>query len=84
MTPLMWAARNGRVATVKLLLAKQARLDVLSGDLSQGKLTALGFAEQAKHADIVRLLKQAGATQTREAPKSFKVRIRRGGEWITA
>lgn len=83
MTPLMWAARNGRVATVKLLLTKKARLDILSDSLGQGTLTALGFAEREGHLDVVRLLKQAGAGQKQETPKPFKVRVRRGGEWIT-
>ena len=83
MTPLMWAARNGRVATVKLLLTKKARVDVLSGNLSQGELTALGFAKQARHSAVVRLLKQAGATRAQQASKPFEVRIRRGGKWIT-
>lgn len=83
MTPLMWAARHGRVSTTKFLLSKQAQLDLLSDRLSNGRLTALGFAERDGHAEIVRLLRQAGATQTKEAPKSFKVRVKRGGVWVT-
>lgn len=83
MTPLMWAARNGRVSTTKLLLSKKAQLNLLSDSLSNGRLTALGFAERDGHGEIVSLLRQAGATQTKEAPKSFKVRVKRGGVWVT-
>ncbi len=58
-TPLMIAARTGNVAVVKLLLAKGA--DVHARDAT-GK-SALQLAEEAKNAQVVDLLKQAGAKE---------------------
>ncbi len=57
MTALMWAARNGRASTVKLLIAHGANLHAVSGNLSYGKLTALEFAEKEHHAEVVRILR---------------------------
>ncbi len=83
MTALMWAARNGRASTVKLLIAQGANLHAVAGNLSYGKLTALEFAEKEHHAEVVRILRSGGAKPRVEAPKAYEVRVRRGGEWVT-
>jgi len=83
MTPLMWAARNGRASTVTLLVAHGAKLDAVSGNLSYGNLTALEFADREHHAEVVRILRSGGARPRLEKPKAYNMRIRRGGEWVT-
>jgi len=58
MTFLMNTAMRGETELVKPLIAKRAKLDLQS---SQGK-TAVDYAEENKHDDIVKLLQGAGAT----------------------
>lgn len=55
-TALMWAARTGQTNTVRLLLRYGADVDATSGD----GLTPLRIAEQEGHAEVARLLREAG------------------------
>lgn len=55
MTALMAASRNGNLEIVQILLDHGA--DVNS--VTHGNMTALGFAQAGKHADIVGLLRNA-------------------------
>ena len=54
----MWAARNGREDAVERLIAGGANIDATS----EGGGTALSFARQAGHEQIVEMLQAAGAT----------------------
>ena len=57
-TPLHWAARNGRVDLVQVLLDQGANIDAT--DCNSG--TALCWAARGGHADVVGLLIARGAT----------------------
>jgi|GEM_PF-1170310 len=57
LTPLMLAARDGRVELAKWLLSKGADLNRVSDKHNN----ALGLAEQSANTEIVKMLKEAGA-----------------------
>jgi ankyrin repeat protein len=58
MTPLLYAAESGYLAVVQRLVAAGARLDVRD---AKGR-TALALAEEEGHEDVVRWLREAGAS----------------------
>lgn len=58
-TALHWAARYGHLATVKLLIEKKADVSVLSK--LGGGLTPAGMAARTNHANVLRILIDAGA-----------------------
>jgi ankyrin repeat protein len=66
-TPLMYAARMGHFNTAKILLRRGAQVNVKSeedyGQTLQSQIgwTALDFAIEGDHQDIVRLLRKYGA-----------------------
>ena len=57
-TALCWAARNGHIETVKLLLDRGANIEAMIGDTEE---TALSFAARSGHMQVVRLLLEKGA-----------------------
>ena len=60
MTPLMFAAWNGREAAVEILIRAQAKVDAVDANGS----TALMLAAEEGHADVLRFLqKQAAAAK---------------------
>ncbi|MEO8597433.1 MAG: ankyrin repeat domain-containing protein [Candidatus Solibacter sp.] len=69
-TPLMWAAGNGNLKAVEMLLAKGADVNAVSlekfemaknGPLAIGNLTALMLASVGGGPDVVKMLLDAGA-----------------------
>jgi ankyrin repeat protein len=61
-TPLMSAAGEGHVQAVQALIQGGANVNLRTWHHGAGKkLSALQIAQQAGHAEVVRLLKQAGA-----------------------
>lgn len=62
MTPLMWAARNGRLAATKLLLSLGAEINRARNDNPTEKnLTPIRMALREGHLQIVQLLKNSGS-----------------------
>jgi ankyrin repeat protein len=59
-TPLMYAAFNGDAAIVGLLIEKGADVNLRSDDDS-----ALSFAKERDHREVVKILRQAGASEAR-------------------
>lgn len=56
-TALMWAAGNGHITIVALLLSYGARVNIQD---AKGK-TALDYARKSGHADIIKILETHGA-----------------------
>jgi ankyrin repeat protein len=55
----MWAAKKGNKAVVKTLLVRNADVNIKN----KKGLTALKYATEKGHTEIVELLKQAGAKE---------------------
>jgi hypothetical protein len=65
-TTLMWAAMSGKTEATKALIAAGADVNAgvdVKGKEKSGRVTALMFARQHGHAEVVRILQQAGATE---------------------
>ena len=60
-TPLMHAARAGSLEIVKLIVSERPDRDSVNNDDGEGR-TALWWAAQGCHADVVRFLVERGAT----------------------
>ncbi len=60
-TPLFAASAMGAVETVKLLLDHKADVNAKATDLKGKVYTPLSIAKEQDHAEVVRLLKAAGA-----------------------
>jgi len=60
-TPLMRAARAGSLKIVKLIVSERPDRDSVNNDDGEGR-TALWWAAQGCHADVVRFLVERGAT----------------------
>lgn len=59
-TPLMLAAANGKADVARELIARKADVNLVAGE---GEVTALTLAREKGHAEIVRMLKDAGAKE---------------------
>ncbi|MHC5540133.1 ankyrin repeat domain-containing protein [Singulisphaera rosea] len=68
-SPLMTAAFHGRLAVVKLLVERGARLDAIEID---GWLTALDLAEHAHRTRVAGYLRQVGAMKGDRVPNRFR------------
>jgi ankyrin repeat protein len=66
MTPLMNASLNGKAEVVRLLLAKGADVNAVSTRTVDGKrleVTALKLARGRSQADVIEILRRAGAKE---------------------
>jgi len=81
MTPLMCAATNGNTDVVRLLIARRARLDDQDSEYHR---TALQYAFDNDHADIVSILHDAGAHDEMVTAGNGKALPSDGGEPFAA
>ncbi|KAH6987716.1 hypothetical protein BKA56DRAFT_669332 [Ilyonectria sp. MPI-CAGE-AT-0026] len=75
-TPLSFAAENGHIATMKLLLGRGAKVDSMASGVENGR-TPLSFAAEGAQEDSVKLLLEQGAN-----PNSQEYVVPRGWERV--
>ncbi|KAH8733670.1 hypothetical protein BGZ61DRAFT_528933 [Ilyonectria robusta] len=73
-TPLSFAAENGHIAIIKLLLGRGAKVDSMASGVENGR-TPLSFAAEGAQEDSVKLLLEQGAN-----PNSQEYVVPRGWE----
>ena len=74
-TALVWAAREGRIDVAALLLDAGADPEIRGG---RQRWTALSWAEESSHGEVVELLRSRGASEATEANRRLAEAVRRG------